>query len=677
MEFKWVILEVLVILLTYFTKGVLTFVGYKFSQSFQLTPQNGPENAVDNDDATCAVTENSAGNFWRIQFNQTLTVKSLELQLKGGNYTIEVRNSSKENSDRLLCASKHLLFPSSTYSVNVACKPTVHGDIIFVHRTDSGSLSLCDFKLKVCELSSHDVLCPMCTSDSTCRHCDESHYGASCENNCSEGCVPGSCDELTGECNCIPGFNGRQCQLTKNVTSQCENCPSCLEYDIFSDKCTLCQNSKYGNRCDKKCPYNCKSCDIRNGTCYECKQNYEGQNCTDHVNKATKQHSDKDTMIAFWVLFPLGFLVLITTPFLVKRFYKRFRCCKTIQAYFEPRTNLSEHDAERTRFSLSSSRVILEPEGDRRNSDDPYNQAIQVVVTFNSINAKPQPIEQFVKETHQKMMTNEFRSEFKVLPNGLMNLHTEALKRENITKNRFKKIYPYDANRVILMSSGGTYSGDYINASYIQGVYKEDAYIAAQGPFTEQTVVDFWRMVWQVKSRRIVMLTCLTEDNKEKCMQYWPDDLGEYGPFHVIIQKKEVFDKFTIRKFLVRKGEETKRVNHYQFTVWPDTKVPESLEGLLCFRNLTKNSLRSEEGPMIIHGSAGIGRTGTFIALDYLLEKGFKEGCVDVKTCVISLRQQRPFAIQSVDQYAFLHDALVEGFTNLSWNCALHVLDEM
>lgn len=96
------------------------------------------------------------------------------------------------------------------------------------------------------------------------------------------------------------------------------------------------------------------------------------------------------------------------------RFYKRFRCCKTIQAYFEPRTNLSEHDTERTRFSLSSSRVILEPEGDRRNSDDPYNQAIQVVVTFNSINAKPQPIEQFVKETHQKLMSNEFRSEFKV-----------------------------------------------------------------------------------------------------------------------------------------------------------------------------------------------------------------------------------------------------------------------
>lgn len=669
MEFQWAILELLVILLTYFTKGVFSFVGYNVTQSSRLLIGNGPENAVDNKDSTCAETEYGEGNYWRIQFNQTLTVESVALRLKGGNYTIEVANSSNEKSDRLVCASKYLSFPSSIYIVNVTCKPVVHGDIILVNRVDSGSLSLCDFKLRVCESNSLGIPCMKCTSDSTCRHCDQSHYGASCEHTCSPGCVPGSCNELTGKCNCFSGFTGRQCQLTKDV---CANCSvSCFENDFLLDKCTLCQNSKDGNCCDKECPYICKSCDIRNGTCYDCKQNYEGQNCTDHVE------SSKDPKIEFWVLFALGFLALITTPFLVKRFDKRFRCCKTIQAYFEPRTNLSEHDTERTRFSLSSSRVILEPEGDRRNSDDPYNQAIQVVVTFNSINAKPQPIEQFVKETHQKMITNEFRSEFKVLPNGIMNLHTEALKRENITKNRFKKIYPYDANRVILMSSGGSYSGDYINASYIQGVYKEDAYIAAQGPFTEQTVVDFWRMVWQVKSRRIVMLTCLTEDSKEKCMQYWPDDVGEYGPFHVIIHKREVFDKFTIRKFLVRKGEETKRVNHYQFTVWPDTKVPESLEGLLCFRNLTKNSLRSDEGPMIVHGSAGIGRTGTFIALDYLLEKGFKEGCVDVKTCVISLRQQRPFAIQSVDQYAFLHDALVEGFTNLSWNCALHVLDEM
>nr|XP_034311642.1 uncharacterized protein LOC105330922 isoform X1 [Crassostrea gigas] len=667
MDFQWVIFEVFVILLTHISKEVLSFVGNNVSQSSGSSIQNGPESAFDNSDDTCAVTNYGAGNYWRIQFNQTLTVKSVELRLKGGNYTIEVGNSLKKVSDRHVCASEHLPFPSSKYTVNVRCKPAVRGDIINIKRVDTGTLILCDFKLRVCELGSQGKPCPMCTSDSTCRHCDQSHYGDSCEHNCFPGCVPGSCDELTGECNCTTGFTGTHCQFLGDV---CANCfSSCLEYEALLGNCTPCQNSIYGNRCDKECSHNCESCDIRNGTCYKCQQNFKGKNCKDHVG------SNKDP--TFWVLFTFGFLLLITTPILVNRFYKRFQCCKTIQAYFEPPTNLSEHDGERTRFSLSSSRVILEPEGDRRNSNDPYNQAIQVVVTFNSLNAKPQPIEQFVKETHQKMMTNEFRSEFKVLPNGLMNLHTEALKRENITKNRFKKIYPYDANRVILMSSGGSYSGDYINASYIQGVYKEDAYIAAQGPFTEQTIVDFWRMVWQVKSRRIVMLTCLTEDSKEKCMQYWPDDVGEYGPFHVIIQKREVFDKFTIRKFIVRKGEETKRVNHYQFTVWPDTKVPESLEGLLCFRNLTKNSLRSDEGPMIVHGSAGIGRTGTFIALDYLLEKGFKEGSVDVKTCVISLRQQRPFAIQSVDQYAFLHDALVEGFTNISWNCALHVLDEM
>lgn len=122
------------------------------------------------------------------------------------------------------------------------------------------------------------------------------------------------------------------------------------------------------------------------------------------------------------------------------RFYKRFRCCKTIQSYFEPQTNLSEHDAERTRFSLSNSRVILEPEGDRRNSDDPYNQAIQVVVTFNSINAKPQPIEQFVKETHQKMMTNEFRSEFKVNSLFLFNCQSNQIIYEHQKRVLYSKV---------------------------------------------------------------------------------------------------------------------------------------------------------------------------------------------------------------------------------------------
>eukprot|EP00105_Crassostrea_gigas_P014495 XP_011431172.2 PREDICTED: uncharacterized protein LOC105330928 [Crassostrea gigas] len=213
MEFQWIIFEVFVILLTHFSKEVLSFDGYNVAQSSISLTQNGPANALDNNNRSCAVTNYGKGNYWRIQFNQTLMVDSVELRLKGGNYTIEVGNSLKKVSDRHVCASEHLPFFPSKYTVNVSCKPAVRGDIIAVNRVDSGSLTLCDFKLRVCGLSTDGEPCPMCTVDSTCRHCDQSHYGASCEHKCSPGCVPGSCDELTGECNCTTGFTGTHCQF--------------------------------------------------------------------------------------------------------------------------------------------------------------------------------------------------------------------------------------------------------------------------------------------------------------------------------------------------------------------------------------------------------------------------------------------------------------------------------
>uniref|UniRef100_A0A8W8N074 EGF-like domain-containing protein n=1 Tax=Magallana gigas TaxID=29159 RepID=A0A8W8N074_MAGGI len=181
-------MDVLIIFLICLPCGVLT-IEYTVAQSSILATPNGPENAVDNIDYTCAVTEYGAGN-----------------------YTIEVGNSLKV-SDRHVCASEHLLFLSSRYTVNVSCKPAVHGDIIIVKRVDSGPLTLCNFKLRVCELGSQGKPCPMCTVDSTCRHCDQSHYGVSCEHTCSPGCVPGSCDQLTGKCDCITGFSGSNCEF--------------------------------------------------------------------------------------------------------------------------------------------------------------------------------------------------------------------------------------------------------------------------------------------------------------------------------------------------------------------------------------------------------------------------------------------------------------------------------
>nr|XP_022319538.1 uncharacterized protein LOC111122205 isoform X1 [Crassostrea virginica] len=195
-------------LLVFITK-VSSLPGHNVSQSSDNRPLNDAEMAVDDDQNTCAVTERGVNEYWRIQFNQTITVKGMALRLKGGNFSVEVRNSSNETADRQICDSIHLPFDFVAYPVNISCKPAVPMDVVMISRTNYGSLTLCDFRLRVC-----DIPCELCIFENTCRHCDDYHYGPNCENTCSAGCVPESCDDVTGECSaCLVGYSGKQCQL--------------------------------------------------------------------------------------------------------------------------------------------------------------------------------------------------------------------------------------------------------------------------------------------------------------------------------------------------------------------------------------------------------------------------------------------------------------------------------
>lgn len=204
----------------------------------------------------------------------------------------------------------------------------------------------------------------------------------------------------------------------------------------------------------------------------------------------------------------------------------------------------------------------------------------------------------------------------------------------------------------------------YVNASYIHGFGKEKAYIAAQGPFNQRTLEDFWGIVWQNDCTRIVMLTNLYEGDKMKCLKYWPDTELDIGSYTIELDGMDVFDSYTVRCLAVKYQEEVKKVTQFHFTAWPDNSVPEDVTSLISFRELVRSGLTSSDGPKIVHCSAGIGRTGTFIAIDYLLEEAAVEQTVDVKGYVISLRHQRGKSIQTYEQYVFLHDAVVEGFTN-------------
>ncbi|ESN89984.1 hypothetical protein HELRODRAFT_104527, partial [Helobdella robusta] len=247
------------------------------------------------------------------------------------------------------------------------------------------------------------------------------------------------------------------------------------------------------------------------------------------------------------------------------------------------------------------------------------------------------------------------------------------MKMDNRLKNRFINIIPYDHSRVILETQEGDPNSDYINANYIDGYNKPKFYIAAQG-CNKWSVQDIWRMLWQENSLRIVMLTNLVEKGRPKCEQYWPDQLNEeksYGDLGVTLTSVERSSSHVIRSFTVRKCLESREIKQFHFTAWPDHGVPYHTSPLIMFRNKVRKLDSSHPGPIIVHCSAGVGRSGTFIALDHLLEQAEKEGRVDLHGLTHNMRANRCNMIQTVEQYIFVYEALTEALKSKSTTISL------
>uniref|UniRef100_A0A7N8XZP5 protein-tyrosine-phosphatase n=1 Tax=Mastacembelus armatus TaxID=205130 RepID=A0A7N8XZP5_9TELE len=216
--------------------------------------------------------------------------------------------------------------------------------------------------------------------------------------------------------------------------------------------------------------------------------------------------------------------------------------------------------------------------------------------------------------------------------------------------------------QVILQPIEDDPSSDYINANYIDGYQRPSHYIATQGPVHE-TVYDFWRMVWQEQSACIVMVTNLVEVGRVKCYKYWPDDAEVYGDFKVTFVEVEPLAEYVVRTFtLERRGfNEVREVKQFHFTGWPDHGVPYHATGLLSFIRRVKISNPPSAGPIVVHCSAGAGRTGCFIVIDIMLDMAEREGVVDIYNCVKALRSRRINMVQTEEQYIFIHDAILEA----------------
>ncbi|XP_074979435.1 receptor-type tyrosine-protein phosphatase S isoform X19 [Caretta caretta] len=281
------------------------------------------------------------------------------------------------------------------------------------------------------------------------------------------------------------------------------------------------------------------------------------------------------------------------------------------------------------------------------------------------LNHPPIPISELAEHTeHLKANDNlKLSQEYESIDPGQQFTWEHSNLEVNKPKNRYANVIAYDHSRVILLPIEGIVGSDYINANYIDGYRKQNAYIATQGPLPE-TFGDFWRMVWEQRSATVVMMTKLEEKSRIKCDQYWPGRGTEtYGMIQVTLLDTIELATFCVRTFSLHKNgsSEKREVRQFQFTAWPDHGVPEYPTPFLAFLRRVKTCNPPDAGPIIVHCSAGVGRTGCFIVIDAMLERIKHEKTVDIYGHVTLMRSQRNYMVQTEDQYSFIHDALLEA----------------
>ncbi|XP_062607518.1 receptor-type tyrosine-protein phosphatase T-like isoform X4 [Saccostrea cucullata] len=539
--------------------------------------------------------------------------------------------------------------------------------------------------------------------DKCTEECPAGLYNYNCEDTCNINCgVPSRCNKETGECQsgCQPGWKGPKC-----------------------DK--KCDDGKFGEGCSQMCG-NCfkkEQCHHINGTClYGCDQGYQGNNCTqechwgfhgygcnetcstDCFNKtcnavtgACPQVSAPDppgtntAPIIGGVVAAIIVCLVVVVIFIV---FRRLRRGK--QEHEQPRHARSQQQREREEnvylnndknnqtFSNiyenmeTKTNPVPKPEkreptlkNGKKYEDRDYDTDDEGIenpygdLYINEETVPDIPVNQLENVIAEKRKDEDegFKREYAMLPHGEQHQCDAGKLPENVPKNRFKTTFPYDHSRIILKDNNG--NSDYINANFINGTDSEREYIASQGP-KQSTLSDFWAMTWQENVTQIVVLTNLKEGAKIKCTQYWPEEMKARAFGNIVVKSLEVkeYAFYIIRKLSVSHKElkKSRVVTQYHYTTWPDHGTPDPFCLVIFHDHVTRTRPNQKKSPTVVHCSAGIGRTGTYIALDALYKTGKVTGKVNIAEYVKTMRANRMNMVQTYEQYMTVFLSLNEAF---------------
>ncbi|XP_069109356.1 uncharacterized protein [Argopecten irradians] len=504
----------------------------------------------------------------------------------------------------------------------------------------------CDRKTGICKVPGCEV---GWEGQSCSQECPAGYFGPNCTKECH--CLSPGCNHINGTCHnvgCKAGWSGQACDQA-------------------------CTNHTFGRDCNQTCNCANSDCNGRTGVCKVpgCEVEWKGQTCTQaRIETQTSDESSNgnSAQIGGIVGAVVAVLLVIVISFIVVRKRRARGQGSASSKYAAP--NKSSNGTENVYINVGnveSTKDDIPPEVKITETDVDEDEVIYVNGPNDTdVRGETKLLMSELKEIVTAKKENEmYEVEFKSLPHGLKYPYKASNLPKNIPLNRFKTTFPYDHSRVVLKKEKAG-STDYINANFIDGVRNEKAYIATQGPKTN-TLEDFWRMIWQNKCGKIVMLANLMELGKIKCITYWAakesdEEPLELSQFQVKLQEETAYAFYTIRTISLKNKQtnSTRRITQYHFTKWPDHGVPEPFE-LLQFYKRIKNGRTEHKGPLVVHCSAGIGRTGSYIGLDALLLDGKNSQDIDVFAYVEKMRKGRMNMIQTAKQYEMLHFVLLEG----------------